>query len=156
MTASAAFRTDLLRRIGGMDPALGPQDGRPLFNDDVLLCRRFMATGSRLRYVPDAIVTHDAPPARLRRGYILRRMYAQGRSDWVMDRRILTAHRLGGAVRQLLWLVDRMRKRVDEGALRRWTMYQAAYDLAYTAGFLRETAASLGRRPAAVGRDGVR
>ena len=49
-----------------------------------------------------------------------------------------------------------MRKRVDEGALRRWTMYQAAYDLAYTAGFLRETAASLGRRPAAVGRDGVR
>src|SRR5205807_373924 len=97
LSASAAFRTDLLRRIGGFDPILGPQPGVPMVNDDIDLCRRAMRAGARIRYVPDAVVVHDVPPHRLTRSYLLRRTYAQGRSDWLLDRDENEARPLGGA-----------------------------------------------------------
>ncbi|HZU74567.1 MAG TPA: glycosyltransferase family 2 protein [Acidimicrobiales bacterium] len=87
LTANAAFDTAVLDAVGGFDVELGPDAGRPLVDDDVDLCRRVMATGAVIRYVPGAVVVHDLPATRLSPAYLLRRMYAQGRSDWTLDRK---------------------------------------------------------------------
>lgn len=86
LTANAAFTATILARSGGFDPALGPRHGVPLVNDDVALCRGVLGAGGRLLYLPTAVVTHELPPHRLRRRYLARRLYAQGRSDWLLDR----------------------------------------------------------------------
>ena len=97
LTACAAFRTDLVRDVGGFDPVLGPRPNVPMVNDDIDLCRRVRAGGGRIRYVPGARVVHELPAERLTRGYLLRRTYAQGRSDWLLDRDENGSRPLGGA-----------------------------------------------------------
>lgn len=132
LTANAAFTTAALREVGGLDPLLGPRDGVPLVNDDVELCRRLLAAGHVLRFVPSAVVVHELPPARLRPKYIVRRLYSQGRSDWMLDRHRLHGLRLrgvGGLVPLML-----------PAAL------EAIWQLAYAGGFARQAVADLIRR----------
>jgi len=138
VTANAAFRTDVLRASGGFDPALGPQDGIPLVGDDVLLTRRVRSVGGRVRYVPEAVVIHELPPARLRPAYLLRRAYAQGRSDWILDRAELSARRFRGARVAADWLAGQLRSRLAEGPFRRDVAFHAACVLIRTIGALRE------------------
>jgi GT2 family glycosyltransferase len=66
--ANMAFRTSLLRRLGGFDPATGT--GTPARGgDDLLAFFRVLTSGASLVYQPDAIVWHhhrrtlDAVPA---------------------------------------------------------------------------------------------
>jgi GT2 family glycosyltransferase len=55
--ANMAFRTDLLRRLGGFDPATGT--GTPARGgDDLLGFFRALVAGATLAYCPDAIVWH--------------------------------------------------------------------------------------------------
>ncbi|MHA6764296.1 glycosyltransferase family 2 protein [Streptacidiphilus sp. PAMC 29251] len=66
--ANMAFRTDLLRRIGGFDPATGTGTAAR-GGDDLLGFFRALVAGAELAYRPDAIVWHrpsrdqDALPA---------------------------------------------------------------------------------------------
>ena len=104
LTANAAFVTEGIRAIGGFDPSLGPRPGVPMVNDDVDLFRRLVAAGHAVHYVPDAVVTHELPPERLNPKYVIRRAYAGGRSDWVLDRarfEDMAAKGTGGAVGRL-------------------------------------------------------
>jgi GT2 family glycosyltransferase len=146
LTANAAFRTEDLRRTGGFDPALGPRGRTQLVNDDTLLLRRIRSVGGRVRYVPGATVVHDLPTARLTRRYVLRRAWAQGRSDWILDWEILARRRFGGARVALAWLVQELGRRRREGLSRSAVRFHAACDLIRTAGALRE-AAVLSRKP---------
>lgn len=139
ITASAAFRTDLLRRTGGMDPELGPRAGVQLVNDDVLLCDRFRDLGGRMHHVPEAVVVHELPADRLRPGYLLRRAYSQGRSDWIYFSR--TIGRRGGAHRGLGWLLAQVRARRREGLSRAPVAFHLACDAARAAGMAREIVA---------------
>jgi glucosyl-dolichyl phosphate glucuronosyltransferase len=141
ITSNCAFKTDVLRASGGFDPALGPRGGTPLVNDDVLLSRRVAATGARLRWVPGALVVHDLPPERLRPGYLLKRAWAQGRSDWLLDAETLAGRRFGGARVALSWLGGELKRRSKEGILRRRVAFHLALDVARTAGSLREAPA---------------
>ena len=86
ITASAAFRAEVLRASGGFDPALGPQPGSHLVNDDVLVTRRVRAVGGVVGYVGESCVVHELPPERLRLSWMLSRLYDQGRSDWRLER----------------------------------------------------------------------
>jgi GT2 family glycosyltransferase len=143
LTANAAFLTEALHRLGGFDPTLGPVGTLPLVNDDVDLCRRFMARVGPIRYVPGAVVVHELPRARLRRRYILRRMYAQGRSDWQLDRGVLADSFLDGVV-ELAWpriaYVARLMR--DGPVLNRAVLLRAVCELGRAAGMLREAAAA--------------
>jgi GT2 family glycosyltransferase len=155
LTASAAFRADLLRAAGGLDEVLGPRPGLPTVNDDVSLCRRLAALGASVRYVPQAGVVHELPASRLRRRYLVRRFYAQGRSDWLLERQELALTRTGGAgaawvnLTELLtfhWTAAIGRERHPNG--RRFSGLRAACDLARVAGILRESIAfNVSRRP---------
>jgi GT2 family glycosyltransferase len=142
LTASAAFRTELLRKTGGFDPILGPAQRVPIFyNEDVDLCRRFWAAGGRIRYVPDARVTHEVPPERLRPGYFVRRTYAQGRSDWLLDREVNVRRPLGGAKGMVIHLGHLLEDRVREGPWHPDVAMGAALSVVHFGGFLREAAA---------------
>jgi GT2 family glycosyltransferase len=143
LTANAAFSANHLRATGGIHPALGPRSGTPLVNDDVQLCRAIMSRGGRLRYVPDAVVVHDLPAARLTRRYIARRLYAQGRSDRILER----VHPLdaeGSSIGRRLGKVARSAAR--QGIWRRWILDWLADEVAYTAGYVRESAADFATR----------
>lgn len=140
VTANAAFSTRLLRATGGFAPRLGPRAGVPMVNDDVLITRRYMAAGGAIRYVPAATVVHELPPERLRARYLLRRAYAQGRSDWIVDRDVLGRRRAGGARVAAGWWRSQWRRRAGEGLWRPQVAFHAACDAARTAGALREAA----------------
>jgi len=139
LTASAAFRTDLLRETGGFDPILGPAQRVPIFfNEDVDLCRRFSALGGRIRYVPEAAVVHEVPPERLRPGYFVKRTYAQGRSDWLLERETNARRPLGGAKGMVIHLGRLLGDRMREGPWHPDVAMGATLSVVHTAGFLRE------------------
>jgi glucosyl-dolichyl phosphate glucuronosyltransferase len=134
-TASAAVRTELLRATGGFDPVLGPRDDVPLLHDDVVLYRRLLALGARVLYVPDAVVVHELPVARLTRRYVIRREYFRGRSGWLSDReRHARMHLLGtGAAARNL--AANLREAARDDLWRPSTLYRIAADVAFTAGY---------------------
>ncbi|HZT66376.1 MAG TPA: glycosyltransferase [Acidimicrobiales bacterium] len=146
VTANAAFDVALLRRCGGFDPAMGPRGRSPMVGDDVVLTRRVAAAGGRLIYAPAAVVVHELPSHRLRPGYLLRRAWAQGRSDWRANRPDLARRRLNGSRVAVSWLGHELVTRLQEGPQRPEVTFHGLCDLARTAGALRE-AASWGRGP---------
>ena len=140
VTANAAFRTHVLRATGGFDPALGPTGTGHLVADDVLVTRRFMEVGGRMAYVPSALVVHELPAERLRRRWILRRAWSQGRSDWRLDRPTLERRRLNGARVATSWLTAELARRRAEGLGEPGVRFHLACDVVRTAGALREAA----------------
>ena len=144
LTANAAFDASLVAAVGGFDPLLGPSAGRPTVDDDVDLCRRVRAAGGRIRYVPDAVVVHDLPPSRLRPGYLLRRLYAQGRSDWLLDRRRLAARPARGVGEAGARLRGELSDILPQGPWRPAVALHAACSVARAAGFARQAAAGAG------------
>jgi GT2 family glycosyltransferase len=148
LTANAAFCTDVLRSMGGFDVDLGPRDGVYLTNEDVDLCRRLMTRAGPMRYVPAAVVVHEMPASRLRRRYVFRRLYAQGRSAWMLDRQVLGDSFLDGFV-ELAWpricYLGRLGR--YEGIWKRAVALRAICEVAQIAGMLRQAAsATLARR----------
>jgi hypothetical protein len=142
LSANAAFDASRLRAIGGFDPALGPQPGRPAGNDDTDLFRRYIEAGGTVQYVPGAVVAHELPPARLRPSYLLARTYGQGRSDWLLDRASYRRSRLRGAGHAGRLLGHELAHRVRERPWHRDVAFRAACDVARAAGFLVQAAQS--------------
>ena len=143
ITANAAFDTAILGRGGGFEGQLGPRPGVQLVNDDVLLCDRFRDAGGRVRHVPDAVVIHELPAERLRPRYLLRRAYAQGRSDWIYF--TMTIGRRAGLERTARWFANALAARWRERPWRLPVAFHLACDVARLAGVVREVAA-LSRR----------
>ena len=141
VSSNAAFTTDRLRATGGFRADLGPRPGSPMVNDDVLLTRRFVAGGGRVRYVPAAVVVHELPAERLRPTYLLRRAYAQGRSDWRLDADVLAGRRLRGVRVPLEWGVAELARRARRPTPVAASLFHTCCDIARTAGAIREAAA---------------
>ena len=136
ITAAAAFRTDLLRDVGGFDTTVGPTGEAHLVNDDVLLCRRLQERGARLAFEPGAVVVHEVPAERATPRWLLRRAYLQGRSDWLTDDGIREG-RFGGASQAAKWLAHELRQRArDDRDIA--TAFHALTDVARTVGALRQ------------------
>jgi glucosyl-dolichyl phosphate glucuronosyltransferase len=140
LTANCAFDTAKLRASGGFEPSLGPRGRTPLVNDDALLVRRVREGGGEVRWVPDAVVFHELPATRLNRRYMMRRAYAQGRSDWILDREAMSKRKLGAARVATGWLGQELGRRRREGFRRPEVRFHAVCDVARTAGALREAA----------------
>ena len=146
LTANAAFTADVLARSGGFDPLLGPRHGVPMVNDDVGLCRKVLALGASMRYVPSARVVHEVLQRRLTRRYLARRLYAQGRSDWLLDRGPLAATRTAGAHTATVAFAKEVVRDARAGTLPRPRHTFLWCQAARRAGFLRESLAELSRR----------
>jgi glycosyltransferase involved in cell wall biosynthesis len=146
VTANAAFRATLLRDVGGFDTRLGPKGGSPMVNDDLVLFRRCLEQGASVRFVPTAVVVHELPPSRLRPRYLLRRAYAQGRSDWIVDAATFERRPLGGASRSLRWLAQELRQRAREMSGGSSVAMHAACDVVRSLGWLTESSRAVVRR----------
>jgi GT2 family glycosyltransferase len=117
-----------------------------MVNDDVGLCRKVLALGGRIRFVPGARVVHEVPASRLRRGYFARRLYAQGRSDWLLDRGPLAATRSAGAHTATVAFAKEVVRDLRDGTMPRPRHTFLWCQAARRAGFLRESLAQLARR----------
>jgi glucosyl-dolichyl phosphate glucuronosyltransferase len=145
LTANCAFRADLLREAGGFDPALGPRGRNPMVNDDVAIVRAVQALGGRLHHAPGALVIHELPRSRLRPWYLLRRTYAQGRSDWRVDEASMRARRAMGMRTALFRIRQGLRRRSLRGVGPVRIVFLAACDFARAAGVAREALTALAR-----------
>jgi glucosyl-dolichyl phosphate glucuronosyltransferase len=145
LTASAAFRTALLRASGGFDPSLGPRPGAPLSNDDLLIGRRCRRAGGRLGYVGAAVVVHELSPERLRLPWMLQRFYCQGRSDWLIERVDGDPPPTAGLRAVGRALLDEIRAAPRRGPWRRSVVVRLTAEVAYALGFSREMVVRLVR-----------
>ena len=143
LSANLAVRKGALIEMGGFDTRLGPHPGRPGANDDVDLCQRLLAAGRNLWFLPNAVVTHELPLARLRRRYIVRRYYEQGRADWLLqaDRhRRMRGRGVGSALRIARGAPVKARRTARRGGA-----VVLAAEVAYAIGFTREALRRAGR-----------
>ena len=140
LTANAAFDAGILSGAGGFDPLLGPSAGRPTVDDDVDVCRKVVRAGGHIRYVPSAVVVHELPASRLTPGYLLRRMYAQGVSDWLLDRGTLAASPGRGLAPATSRLARELSTILRQGPWHRSVLLHAAGSAARAAGFARQAA----------------
>src|SRR4051794_19759525 len=136
VTANVAYRADLLRRSGGFDTTLGPRGNVQIVGEDVHTLRKVQQLGGRARYVPNAVVIHELPESRLRRTWVLRRAWWQGRSDWILNESTLRERRFGGARVAVDWYATELRRRRGEGFGRSAVRFHALCDTARVAGSL--------------------
>jgi GT2 family glycosyltransferase len=85
--ANVSFRAGPLRRGGGVDPALGPWPGVPMFGDESDAEQRLEAAGKRILYAGDVRVEHLIDPERLTLRELARRERWRGVSLVVSGRR---------------------------------------------------------------------
>lgn len=85
LTANLAVRRNLIEGLGGFQTALGHVGNMPSGGEDVDLIRRIRTSGAEIFYKPKAVVYHHIPKARQRRWWILKRCYAGGTSQPILD-----------------------------------------------------------------------
>ncbi len=83
--ASFAIRTSALKAVGGYSDRLGRKGESLLSGEEELVFRRLIARGDRVVYRPDAVVAHIVHEERLRRRWVLRRFFAQGVSNGILE-----------------------------------------------------------------------
>jgi glucosyl-dolichyl phosphate glucuronosyltransferase len=87
--ANIAFRTDLLRAVGGFDAGLGRVGTRLLSGEDLLAQILIAQKGFVIHYEPSACVDHHVHMARLSKPWFLQRFLEQGMSDAILQSRLL-------------------------------------------------------------------
>lgn len=83
--ANCAVSRAVFARIGGFRPGLDRAGRSLVSNGDVEFFRRLRALGGRLAYEPRAHVLHRVPADRLTAAFFLRRAFAQGVSDVMLE-----------------------------------------------------------------------
>lgn len=76
-----AFSKSLFDLFGGFRTDLGPQAGSEIRNEDTEFGSRLLKNGKSLTYVPQAVVYHYIPQARLTRQYFEQWFHDKGRAD---------------------------------------------------------------------------
>ena len=113
--ANMAFSRDVLARVPGFDPALGP--GALGYGDDTLFGRQILQAGMRLVGALDVAVEHHFDPSRLRRASFLGAMKKAGRSQayvkhhWEHDPLPDAHYQLAKHTALLAW--SRLRRRAE-------------------------------------------
>ena len=86
MGGNAVMRREVLDRVGGFSTALGRTDTRLLACEDEDFYYRLRDTGANGFYVPELVIHHFVPRARLTRHYFRRWCFWRGVSQGLMDR----------------------------------------------------------------------
>jgi glycosyltransferase involved in cell wall biosynthesis len=102
-SALMSVRRDVLLDLGGFCELFGPRGSRPMVGEEPELCRRIVARGGRILYVPDAGADHIVPARRLTADSLARRFFYQGVTEAFADIRFAGARaawaRLGRGLR---------------------------------------------------------
>jgi len=78
----------LFLELGGFNEALGRTRARLLSSEEVYLCRLIEQRGKQVYYAPQAVVHHTVLPERMSKKYLLKRAYAQGKSNVMVEQEI--------------------------------------------------------------------
>ena len=139
MGGNAVIRRDALTRAGKYSTALSRTGTRLLGCEDEDMYHRLLARGAYGRYVPDLVIFHHVPPARLTRGYFRTWCFWRGVSLGVMDRSRpapvtylagIPRHMIGRAARSALRMLASPLRRNQETAAERFERELACVDLA--------------------------
>lgn len=110
--ANCAVRRVAFDRIGGFYPGLDRIGSSLVSNGDTEFFQRLQATGARMRYEPEASVTHSVPIERLTVAFFVKRHFAQGISDELL----LRMKEGGSALRRRAILVRWLMRHVPHAA----------------------------------------
>jgi len=93
-----AIQKPVWQAMGGFNAHLGRVGHCLLSNEELYMTQRVLAAGLGVLYMPQAEVTHQVAPTRLRRRWFLRRSWWQGISECHRDRleQTLTLRSIGG------------------------------------------------------------
>jgi len=80
-----AFLKQSLERVGFFEPALGRKGKSLISNEEIFLFQKLRTSGENVYYQPKAFVHHHVPQERLKKTWFLRRIFAQGISDYRID-----------------------------------------------------------------------
>ena len=139
MGGNAVIRRRVLDAAGPYSTALNRTGTRLLGCEDEDMYHRLLALGARGRYVPDLVIYHYVPEARLSKSYFRRWCFWRGVSLGVMDRDRPAAvpylagvprYQVGRAARGLLRLCTPPFNRSDAARQRRFEDELACWDLA--------------------------
>lgn len=83
--ANCAVQREWFDRVGGFRTGLDRIGASLVSNGDTEFFRRIQASGGDVVYWPDATVLHRVPETRLTREFFIRRAYAQGVSDVLLE-----------------------------------------------------------------------
>ncbi|HET7217917.1 MAG TPA: glycosyltransferase [Vicinamibacterales bacterium] len=139
MGGNAVVRRRLLERAGPYSTALNRTGARLLGCEDEDMYHRLLAIGARGRYVPELVIHHHVPAARLTKAYFRRWCFWRGVSLGVMDRSRpapvaylagIPRYRVGRALRGVCGLLASLTpwRRSDDAA--RFEHELACWDLA--------------------------
>ena len=78
--ANMAFRSEMLRAVGGFDPRFGRIGKESVYNDEVELVDRIRQKGGKIYYDPQLDVYHLVSAARMNKTYFLNRRSIDGHS----------------------------------------------------------------------------
>jgi glycosyltransferase involved in cell wall biosynthesis len=165
-----SLRRDALEAAGGFDDRLGRRGRSLLSSEEADLFERVWAAGGAVAYEPAALVLHSVTADRLSRRWVLRRGWAQGRSNArrrvlagpVAGRALATVCRVeAGTAAQGFVEVVRSAVRGDQAAIldelaRRSGHMAAAIELAWLGVHDQVPARRTGSCPAAVAAGGAR
>jgi len=90
--ANMAFRTRLLREVGGFPEHLGRVGRTLLSGEETFVAESLGERGIRTYYDPDVVVSHHVQRERIERSWLLRRSYWQGVSNALRDPRRGAVH----------------------------------------------------------------
>ena len=139
MGGNAVIRRRLLERAGPYSTALNRTGARLLGCEDEDMYHRLLALGARGRYVPELVIYHHVPAARLTKSYFRRWCFWRGVSLGVMDRtrpvRVaylagVPRYRVGRAVRGVSSLLAALVARGRTKDAERFEHELACWDLA--------------------------
>ena len=85
--ANMAFRTRLLREVGGFPEHLGRVGPTLLSGEETFVAELLGERGIRTYYDPEVVVSHHVQPERIERSWLIRRSYWQGVSNALRDSR---------------------------------------------------------------------
>ncbi|MFV9505987.1 MAG: glycosyltransferase [Oscillochloridaceae bacterium umkhey_bin13] len=83
--ANMAFRKTILQTIGGFDEELGRQGGNLLSGEETAVLHKVRELQISIYYAADAIVWHAVPNERLRKRWLLKRVYWDGFSQPILN-----------------------------------------------------------------------
>lgn len=86
--ANVAFRRDVLLEIGGFDTRLGRQGTNLLSGEEAALLQRLQEAGRPIYYEPQAAVWHAVHDARRHRRWLWARLFWDGASQPLLERRV--------------------------------------------------------------------
>ena len=87
MGGNAAYRRHVFEKVGLFDTALGHKGSRLTAEEDNDMYERLLAAGVKGMYLPNLVIYHKIPPARLTKRYFRRWCFWNGVSRSVLGRR---------------------------------------------------------------------